>query len=281
MPAPPLAIAEWIKGTPVTLKSGLGSNIFVVEFWATWCPPCRQTIPSLTGLQKKFKDRGVVFVGISDEETSVVKPFVQSMGANMDYTVAVDDRMQTWTNYMAAFGEMGIPHAFVVDKAGRIVWHGNPMGPLEQVLEQLLADRYDLDLARRTTRIQSLFQQYFMGAIAGQDTVELKKKGEELLAEADNFPGTLHQFAHVLLNEKRIVTRHPELAARAAKSAYDATGGTNPVASATYARALFETGKVQDALTVARKGLANAKDPNTRTVLESAIASYEKSAAGK
>ena len=64
-PAAPLSIKEWVKGKPVDVKDG--KNIYVVEFWATWCGPCRTSIPHLTELQKKFKDKGVVFVGVSDE----------------------------------------------------------------------------------------------------------------------------------------------------------------------------------------------------------------------
>ena len=81
-PAAPLAIKEWIKGNPVNVKDG--KNIYVVEFWATWCPPCRRSIPHLTEIQKKFKDKGVVVVGISDEAPATVKPFVQKMAGEMD-----------------------------------------------------------------------------------------------------------------------------------------------------------------------------------------------------
>src|SRR5512137_372166 len=81
-----LIIKEWVKGKAANVKDG--KNIHVVEFWATWCGPCKVSIPHLTEMQKKFKDRGVIFVGISDEPASKVKPFVQNMGEKMDYVVA-------------------------------------------------------------------------------------------------------------------------------------------------------------------------------------------------
>jgi thiol-disulfide isomerase/thioredoxin len=75
----------------VDLAAGKGKQTYVVEFWATWCGPCRVSIPHLTELQKKFKTQGVTFIGVSDETEDKVKPFVDKMGDKMDYTVAVDD----------------------------------------------------------------------------------------------------------------------------------------------------------------------------------------------
>jgi len=63
--AAPLSVKEWIEGGPADALDG--KHIYVVEFWAAWYPPCRTSIPHLTELQKKFKDKGVVFIGVSAE----------------------------------------------------------------------------------------------------------------------------------------------------------------------------------------------------------------------
>ena len=136
-PAAPLEIAEWVKGDAVDLAAVKGKKIVVVEFWATWCGPCRASIPHLTELQKEFADRGVVFVGVSDETSAKVRPFVDEMGEKMDYTVAIDRDGKTSAGYMKAYGQNGIPHAFVVDREGRIAWHGHPMDGLDKVLAKL------------------------------------------------------------------------------------------------------------------------------------------------
>jgi peroxiredoxin len=138
MSAPPLQIAHWVKGTPLDLSAVQRQSVVVVEFWATWCPPCRTSIPHLSSLQKRFKDRGVIIVGISDETVERVKPFVDQMGDEMDYLVAIDDRDKTFGTYMRAFGVDGIPHAFVVGKDGRIAWHGHPMDGLDRAIEKAL-----------------------------------------------------------------------------------------------------------------------------------------------
>lgn len=136
----PLTGLTWVKGEPVTISPG---KVYVVEFWATWCPPCRESIPHLTQLQAKYKDR-VTFVGVSQEKPGVVKPFVSDLGDKMAYTVAVDVAGEVNKGYMRAFGQGGIPTAFVVDASGKIVWHGHPMSPIEEVLDQVLAGTYSI-----------------------------------------------------------------------------------------------------------------------------------------
>ena len=178
--AAPLHIANWAKGKPVDLAVLKSNQVAVVEFWATWYAPCRTSIPHLTELQKKFKD--VVFIGVSDEDADTVKKFVDKMGDKMDYRVAVDKDGQTGEAYMKAYGQNGIPTAFVVDKQGRIVWLGHPMGDLEKVLDQLLAGKYDLNKARKLGELQSKEEQYVELAGEGADESQLEKLAVEIAA---------------------------------------------------------------------------------------------------
>jgi len=104
----------------------------IVEFWATWCPPCRQSIPHLNGVYAKYKDRGLVIVGITNEDRATVEDFMKKLP--MHYTVARDAS----GGLAKKFGVRGIPHAMVVDKTGKIVWEGHPMDLDSAGIEKIL-----------------------------------------------------------------------------------------------------------------------------------------------
>jgi len=93
----------------------------------TRCPPCRNSIPHLSQLQKKYKDKDVVFVGITDENENTARDFVMKMGNQMDYTVVVDSTRTVNKQYMEKYSIQGIPHAFIIGKERKVVWNGHPM----------------------------------------------------------------------------------------------------------------------------------------------------------
>jgi thiol-disulfide isomerase/thioredoxin len=128
--APEISIQDWLNSPPLTLAA-LRGKIVVVEFWATWCLPCRKSIPHLIELHKKFSDQGVVILGLTDEPKAKVEPFAKEMG--MVYPVGCGSKSSD------AYGVTGIPHAAIVDTAGNIVWDGHPMQPdFETTLEAQL-----------------------------------------------------------------------------------------------------------------------------------------------
>lgn len=149
--APALKVDKWIKGQPVRdIKKGT----HVVEFWATWCGPCLDSIPHITELAKKHKGK-ITFTGVSVwEDTEAenwqadVSEFVTEMGAKMDYNVAVDNAEGTMaTTWMEAAGQQGIPASFVI-KDGVIMWIGHPM-QLDSVLDKVVAGTFNLEDAKR------------------------------------------------------------------------------------------------------------------------------------
>jgi len=99
-------------------------KVIVIEFWATWCPPCKESIPHLSKFQEKYKDK-VVIIGISNEDKTVVEEFYNAQ-KEMKYRVAIDDKDKTYETYMTGFEVNTIPHAFII-KEGKIIWHGRPL----------------------------------------------------------------------------------------------------------------------------------------------------------
>lgn len=121
----PLSGLTWIKGDPITIPSP--SHVLIVEFWATWCGPCRQMPPHLTKLQQKYESKGVKVVGIStDDDVRAAQRFVEGMGSQMEYLVCVDVSKQAYEALMTAAGVHSIPHAFVIDTEGRVVHSSHP-----------------------------------------------------------------------------------------------------------------------------------------------------------
>ncbi|GIM11718.1 hypothetical protein Vretimale_15151, partial [Volvox reticuliferus] len=123
----------YIKGDPLPIgvKSDALKRVFVIESWATWCGPCRTSIPHLTELQHKYLNKHVYIVGISSEQNlQVVKKFVDSMGSQMDYTVAMDTGGEVEEGLIMKAGARGIPHAFVIDADNNITFSGHPMDPM-------------------------------------------------------------------------------------------------------------------------------------------------------
>lgn len=138
-PAPDLKAEMWFNGDPVNPAQANGTNVYVVEFWATWCPPCKKSIPHLNDLHERLADQGVVIIGVTTEAEKVVKPFVEKM--NMKYRVAIAPRDEINATWMKNVD--GIPHAFVVDTNGVVIWAGHPMDDLDEVLEDVLAGTFD------------------------------------------------------------------------------------------------------------------------------------------
>jgi thiol-disulfide isomerase/thioredoxin len=153
-PAPKMQTGKWVQGEPV--KEFQKGKAYLVEFWATWCPPCRTSIPHLNELHKKFKDKGLIVIGqnCSEQNDSGVATFVKKMGDKMTYRVALDDKSknengQMAATWMAAAGRKGIPSAFLVDTKGVVVWIGHPMELKEAVIEQVLAGKFSVGKAAK------------------------------------------------------------------------------------------------------------------------------------
>lgn len=260
-PAPALKLSKWVKGAPVT-KFAKG-HVYVVEFWATWCGPCKTTIPHLTQMAKKLSGKAT-FIGVSisegtDDYQAKVAKFVKDMGPKMDYSVAIDTAPRAGfmsTNWMDAAGQNGIPTAFVVDKDGKIAWIGHPM-EMEEPLAQIIAGTFNPSAAAAKREAAEAAQRAIQGRIAafqkalrtGDASVNklAAELGESEMAKTE--PGLLNFIAWSLIDP----TSGPKngdagLALRLAQRAVELTQSKDGTILDTLALAQFKTGDVAGAI---------------------------------
>jgi thiol-disulfide isomerase/thioredoxin len=135
--APP--IADRILGGSSWDLAGHRGKVVMVDFWATWCGPCRRAVPDLINLQNKFGGEGFQLIGISlDRADALVAPYIERSGIN--YPVIVDAEGR----YARLYGGVEvIPTFFLVDRRGRIaaqVVGGRPHEVIEEAVQTLLAE---------------------------------------------------------------------------------------------------------------------------------------------
>lgn len=118
--AEPAAAPVWqlsdLSGNTVKSEHFKG-KVVILDFWATWCPPCRAEIPGFIDLHRRYADKGIVIVGVSLDQQgpAIVKPFVEKFG--MKYPVVMGD-----SAIAEAFGGVeALPTTFIIDRAGNIV----------------------------------------------------------------------------------------------------------------------------------------------------------------
>lgn len=134
-PAPSWALRD-LAGEMVE-SSDFDGKVVVLNFWATWCPPCRMEIPGFIDLQKEYEEEGLVIIGVSLDEAGpdVVAEFSESMGIN--YPIVMADMRIT-----GAYGGIRVlPTTYIIDREGNIRnTHVGYLrrGPLEKVIKPLL-----------------------------------------------------------------------------------------------------------------------------------------------
>lgn len=185
--APAVRVAKWITRKPPALpgEKKADNKVFLVEFWATWCPPCLKSIPHLSKLHEKHLKDGLVILGISNEETEVIETFIEKK-MKMPYFVGQDDEMRTteaWADDVKT-----IPHAFLVDKTGVVVWSGNPLGDaavMDQVIQEVLADKFDAKAAQKTAAADRKYRELeldLQAAYTAQDKEKIFKTVDRMIA---------------------------------------------------------------------------------------------------
>jgi len=113
-----------IDGKPVKLSDYKG-KVIILDFWATWCPPCRKEIPHFNALSKKYGEKGLVVLGVSVDQdgAGAVKKFKASNEVNYRIAMSNDATYGIYQGYLPKDERGGIPFTFIIDKTGVIRQH--------------------------------------------------------------------------------------------------------------------------------------------------------------
>jgi thiol-disulfide isomerase/thioredoxin len=311
--APKLFISKWLNGDAVgEFEKG---KVYVVECWATWCGPCREAIPHVSELNTKYKDKGVVFIGLNVWERAPegVEKFVKQMGQTMNYRVAMDDpagmQGKTATAWLAASGQHGIPCTYIVDKNGKLAWFGHPMG-MERIIAQVVAGTYDAKKEAQIRAARNELERKMEEAANNRDVEKQLKLADEMVAlDPTSAPemgltkfsilldqkkydeayvqgrkveelfkddwDTLNGIAWGIMDKKEIEKKDYKLVMDTAKRADELTGHAKAEVLDTLARAYFETGDEAKALELQTLAVSKADD-DLKQKLDETLKKYKK-----
>ncbi len=236
--APSLDIEHWIQdgnGKFKHVKEFEKGKVYVVEFWATWCGPCVQSMPHLAQLQSDYATKGVQIISISDEDMGTIDSFL-AREVRGGKAVEADGKKQTYREltsayclttdpdrsvaiaYMEAARQGGIPTAFIVGKDSKIEWIGHPMR-MDETLAAVVEDRWD-----RAAYIAELkMQEELNNAVQEIDGLVQRKEFDKAIELAD-----------------KLVEKHPKVfQIKVLKLEVMVLGDKSEVATA-YAESLFK-----------------------------------------
>ena len=133
--APEFVVEKWLTEKPDTK-----GKYVLIEFWATWCGPCRRSIPLLNGFHKKYGDEFIV-IGICEEDEEQARKLNEKYPRTpkIEFYSAVDTKKRMKDK----LGVWGIPHAIILEPAGYVIWEGFPLQPgyelSDKIIDRILA----------------------------------------------------------------------------------------------------------------------------------------------
>ena len=173
MRAPPIAAERWVTEIDQPIEVGNG-QVYVLDFWATWCGPCLVQMPKLAELQQKQGTDKLRVVAISNEPWEAVEGFLirptnrdnapslgeQVKAMSQTMAIGVDQNGETFRAYMVAAGLRALPMTFIIGSTGHVEWAGDSQ-EIETVLPQILDGTWDrAEFAQRFAGVQRAYTDF-------------------------------------------------------------------------------------------------------------------------
>ena len=239
--APPLKIKKWISGRKI--KPGDGQHTVIVEFWSTRCPHCIECIPLMSDINREYKDKSVLIVAISGEKAEDVEKFLKERNdkEKIEYAIAIDNDNQTKEKFMYEFAVQGVPHAFIIDKNGRIIWEGHPESGMDDALKKITEGKYDLEKAVNEDTGEVLFATFAFLSNRTKETGLVDEIGRKILTIAGEDKNILRRFAKFIVTGDYPAKPGRDLALKAIKRAYEISGGNDKAVNDIYMLVLEKT----------------------------------------
>lgn len=272
--APAFQVDAWVKGD--SFSAFEQGNVYVLEFWATWCGPCIAAMPHLTALQAKYPD--VRFVGVASsehgkdaaEDIAKVTAFVEKKGEGMGYRVIfAGDPAKMSAPYMVAAGQNGIPCTYIIDQKSRVAWIGHP-SQMDAPLAKIIDGTWDTAAAAKVMEAEQSARAVIMKIGAAHRLA--KKSGDwapvlilldEAMAADPTSASTRIQAMKILAGPAKNPEKAWKLGREALVLAKNEPMLLNQIAWSICASDNFETRDMQLALAAAELMVAASKnDPN-------------------
>jgi thiol-disulfide isomerase/thioredoxin len=193
---PPIRAERVLKGEAISALQA--DQVYVIEFWASWCGPCVEAMPHMKSLEREFSERGVEFISVNVREMRragdvweetfdkasllQVKKFVQENEEWMPETVLYDGQDKSIDNAWLG-ATRGVPTVFVIDREGKVAWIGHPL-MLRLPLESIVVGKWDL--SSDPSKVQEVSDMFFKSV---QMIAANSKQGLEAWSKAEvKFP---------------------------------------------------------------------------------------------
>ncbi|UCE59173.1 MAG: redoxin family protein [Phycisphaerales bacterium] len=285
-PPPILHGIEWVRGDPIDIHRILGQKALLIEFWASWCPPCLLNLPWRTEVQLRFADRGFEWIAVTYESSASVRAALASYPGEIGIRIACSDGLST-RKTLEAIGVSSVPYAVIVNARGQVAWMGDSRcAEFEDVLVQILSNTWNLEHARRVHGANRTYlretEKRIEQALTSGDGAELVEAARAaMLLEIPDEDRRLRA-ALLSRSSKRLLTetnwsgRFDGSALEFSRTAVEDCQWSDAQMVDIHARALFKNGHIAEAVSCQRRTLPLEWDNTRKSRYKKRLAHYER-----